>query len=54
MSFDPIVKAVNEDPEYITALADFFSKHAHTLKQLLDFDKGLCHTVNTDEAIAEA
>lgn len=41
MSNDPVVNAVNNDPQYLTALADFFSKHSQTLKPFVDFDAGL-------------
>lgn len=54
MSNDPIVSAVNNNPQYITALADFFSKHRHTLGQFVDFEAGLNSTPQADKESPEA
>lgn len=54
MSNDPIVSAVNNDPQYITALTDFFSKHRHTLGQFVDFEAGLNSMPQADKEGQEA
>lgn len=55
MSNDPIVSAVNNNPQYITALADFFSKHRHTLGQFVeDFEAGLNSMPQADKEGQEA
>lgn len=54
MSNDPIVNAVNNDPQYITALEDFFSKHSQTLAPFVDFEAGLSTKANPDKESPEA
>lgn len=54
MSNDPIVSAVNNDPQYLTALSDFFSKHSQTLAPFVNFDAGLSHNAQDDEDSPEA
>ena len=53
MSNDPIIHAVNNDPEYLTALADFFSKHSQTLMPFVDFEAGLSTTAKADKKSPE-
>ena len=54
MSNDPIIHAVNNDPEYLTALADFFSKHSQTLMPFVDFEAGLNSNTQADKKEPEA
>ena len=54
MSNDPIVNTVNNDPQYLTALADFFSKHSQTLMPFVDFEAGLSTNTQADKKGPEA
>ncbi|MBP9786346.1 MAG: hypothetical protein KBC72_01955 [Acinetobacter sp.] len=54
MSNDPIIHAVNNDPEYLTALADFFSKHSQTLMPFVDFEAGLSPAIQNGQNGEEA
>jgi len=54
MSNDPVVNAVNNDPQYLTALADLFSKHSQTLMPFVAFEAGLSPAIQNGQNGEEA